>query len=77
MEFIGRAPAAVPCPAGCRNDARRQLFDSYAEFTMRRGGIPVWDQTAYGLLGTHHDLQHLDAYTTRTTNLEMAQRILC
>eukprot|EP00887_Chlorella_sp_A99_P007583 scaffold28.g7583.t1 len=60
-----------------QNDARRQLFDGYAEFAMRRVGIPVWAQSAYGVVGKHNDLQHLDAYTTRTTNLELASRILC
>lgn len=77
-------PYAVPFPHPThpplpQTEARRQLFDSYAEHAMRAAGVPVWDITAYGMGGLyrHDDLQHFDGQTTRTLNLEMAEALLC
>lgn len=74
---------ARECPALARplsqTEARRQLFDSYAETAMRAAGVAVWDATAHGAGGEHRvdDMQHYDGQTTRTLNLEMAAGILC
>ncbi|KAL4427653.1 hypothetical protein ABPG75_001742 [Micractinium tetrahymenae] len=60
-------------------EARRQLFDSYAEYAMRKAGVPVWDITAYGMGGLYRlrDMQHFDGQSTRTLNLDMALNIFC
>lgn len=85
---------AVQCPAGqwpgcclirhtirpcLQTEARRQLFDSYAEYAMRKAGVPVWDITAYGMVGMYRnrDMQHMDGQSTRTMNLDMALNIFC
>ena len=62
-----------------QTEARRILFDSYAEHAMRRGGVAVWDITAFGPAGSHRlaDMFHLDGKTMRDLNLDMAERVLC
>lgn len=62
-----------------QTEARRQLFDSYAEYAMRKAGVPVWDITAYGMAGLYRprDMQHFDGQSTRTLNLDMALNIFC
>ena len=62
-----------------QNEARRQLFDSFAEYTMRAAGVPVWDIAAYSSVGDQGpgDMFHQDAKTVRDTNLDLAANVLC
>lgn len=71
----------VECPNVtliAQNEARRVLFDSFAEYVLRSAGTPVWDiggfsVSTYGL----SDVFHMDGRTMRELNLDMAERILC
>lgn len=42
-----------PAPHPTQNDARRALFDSYAEFKLRSAGVRFWDIAAFALAGAN------------------------
>ena len=58
-------------------DARRLLFDSYAEYVMRRAGVTVWDVFGSSSVGDNkwHDMVHLDFFTMRVMNLDLLDLI--
>ncbi|KAG1660026.1 hypothetical protein FOA52_005606 [Chlamydomonas sp. UWO 241] len=60
-------------------DARRVMFDSYAEAVMTAAGVHVWDVSGLASLGNYknHDMFHVDAPTMWAMNTDMMSLFVC
>lgn len=59
--------------------ARRVMYDSYAEDVMRAHGVHIWDVYATCKMGTYkvHDQVHADALTIWAMNYDMLDTLAC
>lgn len=60
-------------------EARRLLFDSYAEWVARAHGFHVWDVSGLCMMGSYRwgDAAHADGLTSWTINLDMLDTLVC
>ncbi|GAX73254.1 hypothetical protein CEUSTIGMA_g708.t1 [Chlamydomonas eustigma] len=66
-------------PAHFNTDARRILFDSYAEHVLHPLGVHTWDVYGISALGDNKrfDMFHTDAPTTITMNTDLLDLFVC
>ena len=72
------ADGYVP-PAHFNTDARRLMFESYAEHVLTPIGVHIWDVFGLCAIGDHlpHDMVHTDGATTWTQNTDMMDLFVC
>ena len=72
------ADGYVP-PAHFNTDARRLLFDSYAEYVLAPIGVHIWDVVGLCAMGDYKpsDMVHADGATVWAQNMDMMDAFVC
>ena len=72
------ADGYVPA-AHFNTDARRLMFESYAEYALAPIGVHIWDVVGLCAIGDYapHDMVHVDAATIWAQNLDMMDAFVC
>ena len=72
------ADGYVP-PAHFNTDARRLMFESYAEYILAPIGVHIWDVYGICAIGDYkkHDMVHVDGATIWAQNTDMMDLFVC